>query len=138
MISWGFKTSDLHTIIKRAGDDVSETDVEQWLDNDDGDPGYQILSQEEIAESVLKGKEEDNDVDEDDNVEEESASSYPKLSVIRNPMDDAISYIGASLDPEVLAYYWHLRQFRLIIIQKQHVSGKQLKTDTFFQPTCSQ
>jgi hypothetical protein len=52
--SKGFETSDFHTIIKRAGDDVSESDVEQWLDNDDSDPGYQILSQEEIAESILK------------------------------------------------------------------------------------
>jgi hypothetical protein len=36
----GFEISDFHAIIKRAGDDVSESDVEQWLDNDDGDPGY--------------------------------------------------------------------------------------------------
>jgi uncharacterized protein YehS (DUF1456 family) len=62
----GFETSDFHAIIKRAGDDVSECDVEQWLDNDDIDPGYQILSQEEIAEIVLQGKEEDDDVDDED------------------------------------------------------------------------
>jgi hypothetical protein len=73
----GFETFDFHTIIKRAGDDVSDSDIEQWADNDDGDPGYQILSREEIAESVLQGKEEDDD-DEDDNVaEEESVSSCP-------------------------------------------------------------
>jgi hypothetical protein len=62
----GFKTSDIHAFIKRAGEDVSENDIEQWLDNDDGDPSYQILSQEEIAECVLQGKEEDDDVDEED------------------------------------------------------------------------
>jgi hypothetical protein len=100
------------------GDDVSESDVEQWLDNGNGDPGYQILSQEEIAESVLQGKEEDDDV-----VEEESASSCPKLSVIRNHMDDVTLYIGTSSEPEVLAYYGHFGQFRSIIIKKQHVSG---------------
>jgi hypothetical protein len=55
----GFETSNFHAIIKRAGDNVSESDVEQWLSNDDGDPGYQILRQEDIAESVLQGKEED-------------------------------------------------------------------------------
>jgi hypothetical protein len=48
----------------------------------DGDPGYQILSQEEIAESVLQGKEEEDDV-----TEEELASFCPKLSLIRNHMD---------------------------------------------------
>jgi hypothetical protein len=30
----GFETSDSHPVIKRAGDDVSESDVEQWLDNE--------------------------------------------------------------------------------------------------------
>jgi hypothetical protein len=109
----GFETSDFHAIIKRAGDDVSGSDVEQWLDNDDGDPSYQILSQEEIAQSVLQDKEEDSDADEEDDnvVEEESASSCPKLLVIGNHMDDVILYIEASSDPEVLAYYGHFRQF---------------------------
>jgi hypothetical protein len=35
----GFETSDFHTIIKRAGYDGSESDVEHWLDKEDGDPG---------------------------------------------------------------------------------------------------
>jgi hypothetical protein len=122
----GFKTSDFHAIIKRAGDDVSESDVEHWLDNDDSDPGFQILSQEELAESVLQGKEEDDDV-----VEEESASSCPKLPVIRNHMDDVISYIGASSDLELPAYYRHFRQFCSVIIKKQHASWKQLKIVSF-------
>ena len=42
----------------RAGDDVTENDIEQWLDIDEGDPGYQILSQEEIAEDVLQADQE--------------------------------------------------------------------------------
>jgi hypothetical protein len=52
-------------------------------------------------------------------------------------MDDVISYIGAPSDPEVLAYYGHFRHFRSVIT-KQHASGKQLKIDSFFQPTRSQ
>jgi hypothetical protein len=76
--------------------------------------------------------------EEDDVVEEESASSCPKLPGIRNHMDNVILYIGASSDPEVLVYYGHFRQFHLIIIKKQHASGKQLKFDSFFQPTHSQ
>jgi hypothetical protein len=143
----GFETSNFHIIIRRARDDFSKSDVEQWLDNDNGDPGYQILSQVEIAESVLQGKEEhDNfdeeyfDVDEedDDDVEEESTSSCPKLSVIRNHTEDVILYIGASSDMEVLAYYGHFRQLHSIISKEQHASGKQLKIDSFFQSTHSQ
>jgi hypothetical protein len=66
-----FATSDFHTIIKRAVDDVSESDIEQWLNNDNGDPDYQILKEEERAESVLQDKEEDDDV-----TEEELASRF--------------------------------------------------------------
>jgi hypothetical protein len=77
----GFETYDFHAIIKRAGGNVSKSDVEQWQDNDDSDQDYQILSQEETAESALQGKEEDDGVDEKDNniVEGELASTCPKL-----------------------------------------------------------
>jgi hypothetical protein len=57
-------------------------------------------------ENDFKGFERSDDV-----VEEELASSCTKLSVIRNYMDDVISYIGASADPEVLAHYRHFWQF---------------------------
>jgi hypothetical protein len=54
-------------------------------------------------------------------------------------MDDVTSSrIGASSDPEVLTCYGYLTQLSSIIMKKQHVSGKQLKTESFFQPTRSQ
>jgi hypothetical protein len=89
------------------------------------------LLQDTKPENNFKGFKTSKD---DEVIEEESASSSPKLSVIRNHMDDANSYIGASSDPQVLAYYGNFRQFRSIIIKKQHASGKQLKIDSFFQP----
>jgi hypothetical protein len=95
----GFETSDFHAILKRAGYDISESDIEQWLDNDYGDPRYQIVSQEEIADSVLQGKIEDV-------VKEKSASSFPKLSVIRNHVNDVILYIGASSRPRSTSMLW--------------------------------
>ena len=33
--------------------EVSVEDVENWLEENDSDPGYQVLSTDEIAESVL-------------------------------------------------------------------------------------
>ena len=35
--------------------EVSVEDVENWLEENDSHPGYQVLSTEEIAESVLAG-----------------------------------------------------------------------------------
>jgi hypothetical protein len=69
----GFETSNFHAVIKRAADGVSVvTNSGYTMMMVISDPSYQILSQEEIAESVLQGTEEDNNIDEeDDDVAEE-------------------------------------------------------------------
>ena len=54
--------------------------------------------------------------DGDDNDEETSVTGGPKLSAIRNSMDEVIAYIGESSDPEVCAYYDHFRQFRFCLL----------------------
>ena len=86
----GFETSDFCETVKKAVEEVNENDIEQWLNLDEGDPGYQILSQEEIVESVLHDDQEDGD-DED---EETSVTGGSKLSAIRNSMDEIIAHIG--------------------------------------------
>lgn len=43
----GFEISDLHETVLKSGENDSETDIEQWLNMDESDPGYQILSQED-------------------------------------------------------------------------------------------
>jgi uncharacterized protein YehS (DUF1456 family) len=90
------------TLLTADNKNATENDVEQWLKNDEGDLGYQIFSVIEIAENVLHGKQEDDDDDKD----EESVAPHPKLSVIRQHMDD-INYIESSSDPDVLPYYEH-------------------------------
>jgi hypothetical protein len=64
-------------------------------------------------------KKEDDIVDEEDKnvIEEDSASSCPKLSVTRNHTDDVISYIGASSDPEVLALMDILSSFVQLLLR---------------------
>ena len=52
----GLERNDLQHTLLRAGErEVSVEDVENWLDENDSDPGYQVLSTVEIAESVLAG-----------------------------------------------------------------------------------
>ena len=51
-----FEPNDFHQILLRAGErEVIVHDVENWLKETDCDPGYQVLSTEEIAESVQAG-----------------------------------------------------------------------------------
>ena len=52
----GFEPNDFLLALLRAGEkEVSVEDEENWLVENDSDPGYQDLSMEEIAESVLAG-----------------------------------------------------------------------------------
>ena len=62
----GFEPNDLHQTLLHAGEshageshagerEVSVKDVENWLEENDSNPAYQVLSTEEIAESVLAG-----------------------------------------------------------------------------------
>ena len=49
--SAGFEPNDFHQSLLRAGErEVSVDDVEIWLDENNSDPGYQVLSTDEIAE----------------------------------------------------------------------------------------
>ncbi|KAG7169737.1 Tigger transposable element-derived protein 7-like 16, partial [Homarus americanus] len=128
----GFKARDFHRILQRAGEnDVTEGDIRNWLEDTEGDPGYQVLTEEEIADEVLVGDSRDREDEEDD----EPLPKKPKLSVIREFIDNVISYIELSAETDdVQHYYHHIKAFRELIIQRQHHQGKQLKLDSFFKP----
>ncbi|KAG7176150.1 Tigger transposable element-derived protein 7-like 71 [Homarus americanus] len=71
----------------------------------------------------------------EDEEDDEPLPKKPKLSVIRESIDNVILYIELSAETDdVQHYYQHIRAFRELIIQKQHQQGKQLKLDSFFKP----
>ena len=52
----GLEPNDFHQTLLCAGErEVCVEDVENLLEENDSDPGYQVLSTEEIAESALAG-----------------------------------------------------------------------------------
>lgn len=122
--------SELHDDIKKTGETrVSVDDVRQWLEESNSDPGYQILNDDEIiAEIVSK-----NDDHSDDSDDEKIDAKKPKLSKVREAIDEVISYIDLSEDQDVQHFYENFRQFKELIIKKQYQSGKQLKINTFFR-----
>ena len=110
----GFAPEDFVHLLNRGGENtVSVDDVEEWFDDNDADPGYQVLSCEEIAEAVLGGESSEEE-------EEEIVVERPKMVDVRHYIDELIKY-------EVL------RSFRETIIRNQHDNVKQLKIDSFLQ-----
>ena len=52
----GFEPNYIHQTLLHAGmKEVSDKDVENWLEESESYPVYQVLSTEEIVESVLGG-----------------------------------------------------------------------------------
>ena len=50
-----FETNEFHCVFRRAGEKVSLEDVREWLEETEGDPGHHVMTDEDIAEDVLKG-----------------------------------------------------------------------------------
>lgn len=96
----------------------------------ENNPGYQVLTEEEIVDKILAGN-----VKEEKNVEEEQViPARPTISEMKNLMEVAIHYIRTSSDPEIISYYEYFQQFKAILIKKQYDSDQQVKPEAFFNP----
>ena len=81
----GFEATDFYHVLQHAGKkDITLDDVQDWLEENEVDPGYQVLSDEEIVAEVVSTKESSSS-DEDD----EMPVILPKLSEVSGCMDTA-------------------------------------------------
>ena len=86
----GLEPNDFHQALLRAGEiEVSVEDVEDWLVENDSDPGYQLLSTEEIAESVLAG---DQPGESSSSDSEDEVVVRQKMSQVSDCSDTLIQY----------------------------------------------
>ena len=126
----GFEPEDFVNEINNAGAvTVTEEDVVNWLEVDADDPGYHHMTEAEIAESVVASK----DADESEE-EEMSDDDTPKLGHIRQCMDDVLKWLDRIDDRDFERYYTKFRDFRNLIITRQHAKRKQRKIHDFFKP----
>jgi hypothetical protein len=50
----GLKLQDFHTESRAAGGiETMQDNIQQWLELDEGDPGFQLLTEEEIAAVIF-------------------------------------------------------------------------------------
>jgi hypothetical protein len=88
----GIQASDFQRILMAAEErDVTLEDVETWLEESGGDTGYQVLTPEEITFEILVWDKEDDVSD-----EEEVPRKKPKMSDVREWIDNLINYVDKS------------------------------------------
>ncbi|KAG7176901.1 Tigger transposable element-derived protein 7-like 54 [Homarus americanus] len=120
----GFEVTDFHQMLHLGGENnIITEDVETWLEENEGDPGYQMLSSEEIADAVCTVDKENDDVENSDREESCVKMSNVKLSVVQESVNNILTYIDNTSSPQMHQYYEHFWTFRELIIRKQYNAG---------------
>ena len=118
----GFSLEDFHQIFLRSGEtEVTVEDVENWFDDNDANPGYQVLSLGEIAKSVVN----ESDCSSSSSEWEEEVVIRPKMAEVSESMDTLLKYVDVTSNREIQGYYHHLRTLRELTIREPYQSGKQ-------------
>jgi hypothetical protein len=94
---------EFQTVLKAAGGtETTQGHIQDWLELDEGDPGFQLLTEEEIAADVIKDsaveEKSDNELDE----LQESTIKKKLLSSARDGIDAVISLFNKSIIAGVL------------------------------------
>ena len=100
------------------------------MEENDSDPGYQVFSTEEIAESALACDQAGESSSSDS---EDEVVVRPIMSQVRDCIDTLIQNGDETNDRDIQGFYEHLRTLRELIIRQRYQRGKQLKLDSFFK-----
>ncbi|XP_069179533.1 tigger transposable element-derived protein 7-like [Procambarus clarkii] len=105
-------TDESHGMFRNAGENLERQDVVDWLEQDANDPGYGVMSEDEILQSVT------GEVDEEDEGgSEEPTPMTTKYSVLMTYVDGLINFSSNCAHPEVGNMYPYLRRTKELIIQ---------------------
>lgn len=126
----GFDPKDYQTNLQLARETAETGDVEECLKADEGDPGYQNLTEEEIAINVSTASlEKENEEEEED----EPREKPKKLSEIRDSLDLVINFKDQTSPVAMQPYYEHLQTLMETVIHEQLQRSSQLNIDSFFK-----
>ena len=73
---------------------MSLEDVENWLDDSDTDPGHQVMTLDEIADSVTEAAREDSSSSES----EEEVVPRPKMAHVHESIDTLLQFVNGVKD----------------------------------------
>lgn len=99
-------------------------DIELWLEANEDNLGYHILTKEEIVESIIVAENSEMDEYEKDEVDD-SIKSKPKIGKIKNHLNIALKYVEDNDDENISTYYEHLRHLLELFLIEINAKGKQ-------------
>ena len=125
-----FEAEYIHRLLQCGGQTgPSVDDVRDWLDEQENDPGDQVMTENDIVASVTNPEENSS--------EDKVPVNKVKLSTLRTYIDALLDYTTYSTIPETSSHYGSLRMLRELMIKEQHQGGRQTKVTHFFSPVTS-
>jgi hypothetical protein len=113
---------------------ISQENIQDWLELKEGDPGFQLLTEEEIAADVNKDSAMEEEPDNELDVIHESTVKKELLSSARDGTDAVFNCVHSSTNQKLQEYYEHLRTVREVLIKEQQQRSVQTKLNSFFKP----
>lgn len=129
----GLEPGDFHhTVVSGNENEVSGTDIDGWLEADEGQRGYQTVTKEDTTETASQSAATDGDDDGKD-----TGTQREELSVIRDYCENIIKFIELSLDATLSIYNEQFRAFRYTVTDRQRKTLTQRKIPSCFKPVKS-
>jgi Trp operon repressor len=137
---WLWRFRQRHSITKRkigveALSDVDSAkqlsglpeNTKDWLKPDEGDPGFQLLTESIAADAVKESA-----IKERSDNELHVSPIKNKFISARDGIDAVINYVGSSTSQQLQEYYEHLRTVRQILTKEQQQRYVHTKLDSSF------
>ena len=125
-----FEAEDIHRLLQRGGEtDPSVDDVRDWLEEQEDNPGFQVMTEDDIMAFVTKPEEENSS-----EVKDKMPIKKVKSSTLRICIDALLDCKAYSTISETSWHYESLWMLRELIINEQHQVGGQTKINNFFPP----
>jgi hypothetical protein len=115
-------------VFRAAGEtETTQENIQDLLELDEGDPGFHLLTEEEIVADVIKDSAMEEESDNEPHELQESTVKKKLLSSERDNIDAIINYVDSSTNEKWQEYYEHLRTVREILIKEQQQRSVQTK-----------
>ena len=118
--------------------ELNQAEIQAWLENDEQDPGFQLLTEEEICAAVTQNTQEDNVSDESDEEESSVTTQCPvSHSSAAYMLDKSLQWLEHQ--PEATVYnVTVLRELRNLASNKSLLQGlRQPAISDYFRPVSS-
>ncbi|XP_063875713.1 tigger transposable element-derived protein 7-like isoform X4 [Scylla paramamosain] len=127
----GFDVGAMAQMLDAAGQGtIAEEELNEWLEEDGGLPGYHHQTEEEIANEVLQAATPSPTPEDDD--EEEEETSRPSLAAVIEATDMILRHIN-SVGGSLARHYEVIRLIRMEMMQEQQGKKIQPKISSFFK-----